>query len=617
MKSILSYSIALILLFSSCLVNPEEDVTTGEIVGSVSDKTTGEPIATANVVLLPGGNSTVTGTDGSFYYKDIEVGKYIIELNKDGFLKRSSTVSINSGQITILGIDLVKEDNVISFNFETLDFDTNTSLKPFSFTNCSYEDLEWNVVENSDWIVKVEPQEGVLPYGKIGTIVVVIDREKLEEGENLTYLYLTANNIDFEIKVKAFANKKPHKPKLEIYDATEIDCKTAKLTAKIIDPGFPEYYERGFVYDTLLNPTIYNYYGISKISKDTSLYYRTYIKDLLINTTYYVRAYAINENGVVYSPNHNKFLTSRGELPILKIKEVTNVRGYSATLNSYFLSFGKPKYYERGFVYSITENPTLENCIGYRAFSEDSNYDFSCYIDDLEINTKYYVRSYAKNELGITYSENISFTTTPQLPIVKTLYPTDVDVFQGVATISGSIEYLGEPEYNECGFVYSTTHIPTIEHEKILINNTFDKEFFSTIKFPPNIVYVRAYAINEAGVAYGECWKINMCPYISRSKYMILKKDLGKYTWDEALKVVNNLDIGGYSDWRLPDIWEIAAMRYDKDYIGEFKDEPYWYDWGDYPYCYMDFGVDVDDSGLGRGTGNELYNVRPVRTITK
>lgn len=41
----------------------------GRIAGSVSDKTTGEPVATVNVSLSPGGQSTVTGNDGTFSFE--------------------------------------------------------------------------------------------------------------------------------------------------------------------------------------------------------------------------------------------------------------------------------------------------------------------------------------------------------------------------------------------------------------------------------------------------------------------------------------------------------------------------------------------------------------------
>ena len=55
------------LLFVAC-DDINEEIPVGRISGSVSDKTTGEPVATVSATLSPGGNSTVTGSDGSFEF---------------------------------------------------------------------------------------------------------------------------------------------------------------------------------------------------------------------------------------------------------------------------------------------------------------------------------------------------------------------------------------------------------------------------------------------------------------------------------------------------------------------------------------------------------------------
>ena len=44
------------------------DEISGSIAGSVSDRTTGDPVSAVSVTIKPGGASTVTGSDGAFTF---------------------------------------------------------------------------------------------------------------------------------------------------------------------------------------------------------------------------------------------------------------------------------------------------------------------------------------------------------------------------------------------------------------------------------------------------------------------------------------------------------------------------------------------------------------------
>ena len=56
----------------------------GSIYGVVTDKATGEAIKTAGVELHPIGLKTVTGSNGSFEFLDLEVGTYTLLSPKRG-----------------------------------------------------------------------------------------------------------------------------------------------------------------------------------------------------------------------------------------------------------------------------------------------------------------------------------------------------------------------------------------------------------------------------------------------------------------------------------------------------------------------------------------------------
>jgi hypothetical protein len=124
-------------------------------------------------------------------------------------------------------------------------------------------------------------------------------------------------------------------------------------------------------------------------------------------------------------------ITAIGEytsLPILEIYDATNVKAYTAILNGEITSVGQPTYIERGFVYGLTNNPTIENCIAKVAVPKNDVDKYSCEIKQLEIGQIYYARAYAINGKGTAYSTySTAFTTSPTLPIVSTQKITDVN----------------------------------------------------------------------------------------------------------------------------------------------------------------------------------------------
>ena len=131
--------------------------------------------------------------------------------------------------------------------------------------------------------------------------------------------------------------------------------------------------------------------------------------------------------------------------------------------------------------------------------------------------------------------------------------------------------------------------------------------------------YVRAYAMNDDGISYGE----SVSFYSGEQDYVILQDaglmvqryDLGDVNWKSAKLLCENSTVGGYNDWRLPTIDELGVLYNNREYIGNFDLDSYYWSSSEayYDYYYMDFG-----------TGNIYYrynssgyenNVRAVRSL--
>ena len=310
MKVITSFiSICSSLLLAACSQTEIENKTTGNLSGIVSDMTTGEPVSVVNLSLEPGGNSTVTGSDGSFSFKNLTAGTYTIHYTKDGYKEGSKDIFIERGRESQANLLIERIPAVIAADCDLLDFGETPSINTLSFNivNSSYETLSWKAEYNCPWIVEISPSEGQLAFGKTATIVVTIDRSLLTDGENETVIVIRSSNGagNAEVKIKAVRNDPERLPDIEIaglYGKIDYMEGTGVLSFNIKDFGKPLYS------DLILTIISYRKDGSTYNNESTSLVGVTepgqYFIDL-INMQhwcrYTIQLIAINSVGTVYS----------------------------------------------------------------------------------------------------------------------------------------------------------------------------------------------------------------------------------------------------------------------------------------------------------------------------
>ena len=105
------------------------------------------------------------------------------------------------------------------------------------------------------------------------------------------------------------------------------------------------------------------------------------------------------------------------DLPTITTNEVLNVSYNRALVQGTILSDGGGNIQGFGFCWNTEPSPTLEhNHLLIGGGSLLGTYE--AYIHDLNPNTTYYVRTYATNEEGITYGNELSFTTKNPMILV-------------------------------------------------------------------------------------------------------------------------------------------------------------------------------------------------------
>lgn len=280
---------------------------------------------------------------------------------------------------------------------------------------------------------------------------------------------------------------------------------TAIFVGEITIEGNPKYTEKGFVYNTSGEPTINNTKRTVSGSGDGIYTYSC--AGLSSMTTYYVRAYAIQNGAVIYGTTVN-FSTNQDATEVAT-SGATNVTATSATLNGSITKVGIPEFTEKGFCYSSTNTkPTISDT--KKVVTGNNTGSYSLTINGLSIGETYYYRAYALQNGTPVYGEIVSFATEFTETEVSTSGATNVT--PSTATLNGSISVVGSPEYTEKGFCYSTSSSnPTINNTKIPVSGSGSGNYsynLSGLSYNTTYYY-RAYAIQNGSTIYGSVVNFN------------------------------------------------------------------------------------------------------------
>ena len=271
------------------------------------------------------------------------------------------------------------------------------------------------------------------------------------------------------------------KPTVTTNNVSNISATTATCGGRVTSAGGARVTARGVCWSTSQNPTVNDSYTTNGSGTGG---FTSAITGLTPSTTYYVRAYATNLGGTSYGAQ--KTFTTTCAPPTISISGNTTINyGQSTTLTasgaaSYVWSNGSTSS-------SITVSPTSS--------------------------TTYSVTG--TNQQGCPGTADVTVTVNSIAPTVTTKSVSGIT--KTSATCGGNVSSAGGANVTARGVCWSTSHNPTVAGSHTS-NGSGTGSFTSNLTdlTPNTTYYVRAYAMNSAGTAYGseKSFKTDNCSAI-------------------------------------------------------------------------------------------------------
>ncbi len=187
------------------------------------------------------------------------------------------------------------------------------------------------------------------------------------------------------------------------------------------------------------------------------------------------------------------------DVPVVVTSAASKIARNSAIVGGNVLSDGGLEVIERGVYYSMSANPIAT---GTKVDCGSGLGEFIYTLTNLQTDATYYVCAYAKNKFGVAYGEEVSFVCET-LPTVATTQPTNVSYTS--ANVGGNVTDGAGLEVTERGVVYGTNQNPTTGDSKVTGGSGLGEFTCNLADLQDGVTYyVRAYAVNAKGTAYGE-----------------------------------------------------------------------------------------------------------------
>lgn len=405
MEKKLSLNMALLLVFTLSLsfisesCSSDEVTTDGNLMGTVTNSRTNEPLQGVLVTLSNVGKSVSTGKDGRYQFTNLTSQDYVVQVSKENYKTDSKQVFIRAGEDNTLDFSMQPSTPEMELLQTQLDFGLDKTNLSINIKNKGNAVLNWQIVEDIKWL-SCNPSKGAVPVGEMVSVVITVDRSSLAQGEYKQSIVISSNGGDAVVDVNVIAQGE-----VEV-SPDQLDFGT---TTTALNLTMKNLTKSPLAYS--LTPS--NVWIVP--DKTSGTFSNNEIVAISVDRTNLASGdYSGKISLTVGSQSIDipvKMTVVAATLPTVAIYSTDDITYNSAKLRGAVIAVGNSKVIHHGFCWSTNPNPdiTLDTkCnLGDCATAKDFGYTVS----SLQPNVKYYVRAYAENSTGVAYSEEISFTT--------------------------------------------------------------------------------------------------------------------------------------------------------------------------------------------------------------
>ncbi|MBR5810660.1 MAG: hypothetical protein IKY36_04700 [Bacteroidales bacterium] len=330
--------------------------------------------------------------------------------------------------------------------------------------------------------------------GKIGDYTATV--KDLAPNQKYSFRAYAVNSVGTSYgEIMSFTTS-ISKASLASVTISNIEETSATISSKVTGHGGDTVSEVGFYYSTEEAVDPEKSVKVNRVYSSDS--FSISISGLAINTKYYVKAYAVNSAGTVYSDVAS--FTTLASTPVVNTVGSSEISSTGAVLSGTVVTDNGAAITERGFVWlKGTDAPTTSS---NKVKVEGATGDFTATISGLDPNRKYSFRAYAINSKGTAYGDIMIFNTVAGLPALSAMKVSSITTTS--ATFTCTVTNHGGETVSEVGFYYSKEESVDVETAQ-KISEVYSSDTFTLkaedLEIGQNY-YVKAYVKNSVGEAY-------------------------------------------------------------------------------------------------------------------